>query len=629
MQNRTKKMLPKNQLRAKVSESSLNLEARTIDLVWTTGSKGLRRTWGGDYYEELSLDPKHVDLTRLQDGAPLLAAHNQFGLDGVIGVVERVWLEDSKGMATVRFAKDEDSEAIFEKVRDGILRNVSVGYSVSEYTDVTAEDEKTPTYRATRWQPAEISIVPIGFDPKAQVRTQDSTENEVEIIERSQTIQETLEMSKVIQPTEPAQAVDTEALKKEAAKAERKRVTDIQSYARTLELGETLANDCIERGASFEESKTSLDLFKKALDETKATPVQSTVRVEVGISDTEKKRDAIVESILYRVDPANFKPSQGNPFIGQSVIRSMEGILTRPAGMYDAQYAQRAMSSSDLPYILGNVAEKSAQKKYQLQPRTWSRWASTGTLPNFKTHDSLRSGDFASLEERQENGEFKRGSFSEEREQVTLKEYGKSLRFTRRMLINDDLGMIMEVANQGGVAASRLENRLVYAQLTGTVVMGDGENLFDSSAHANVGTNGAISDTTIGEAFKLMREQTSVDGLDRLNLAPQYMICGPQSEVLARKYLAVISPTAATDVNVFSSSLELIIDSEISTNDYFFAANPNSIETVKLYHLAGEEQPRVETRNHFETEAFEIKVAHSCVAKTLDWRGLVKNANAS
>ncbi len=624
----TKKMLPKSQIRATVNSSTFNEEKRTVDLVWTTGSKGLRRTWGGDYYEELSLDPSHVDLTRLQDGAPLLAAHNQFGLDGVIGVVERVWLEDGKGLATVRFAKDEDSSAIFEKVRDKILRNVSVGYSVSQYTEVTEEGDTTPTYRATRWQPAEISIVPIGFDPKAQVRTQELTENEVEIIERSTNTQETESMSKVIQPNGEPQTVDVEALKKEAASAERKRVTDITQYAAKLELGSTLAQDHIERGTSYEEAKISLDLFKKALDETKATPVQATVRVEVGTSDTEKKRDAIVESLLYRVDPANFKPSQGNPYIGQNMLRSMEGIITRPVGMHDSQFAARAMSSSDLPYILGNVAEKSAQKKYQLQPRTWSRWASTGTLPNFKTHDSVRSGDFASLEERQENGEFKRGSFSEEREQVTLKEFGKSLRFTRRMLINDDLGMIMEVANQGGVAASRLENRLVYAQLTGSVTMGDNVALFHNT-HANLGTNGAISDTTIGEAFKLMREQTSVDGLDKLNLAPQYMICGPQSEVLARKYLAVISPTAASDVNVFSSSLELIIDSEISTNDYFFAANPNSIETVKLYHLAGEEQPRVETRNHFETEAFEIKVAHSCVAKTLDWRGLVKNANAS
>jgi hypothetical protein len=126
-----------------------------------------------------------------------------------------------------------------------------------------------------------------------------------------------------------------------------------------------------------------------------------------------------------------------------------------------------------------------------------------------------------------------------------------------------------------------------------------------------------------------MREQTSVDGLDRLNLAPKYLIVGPQNEVLARKYMAVISPTAASDVNVFSSSLELIIDSELNTNDYFFAADQNLIDTVQLVRLEGEEKPRVESRVNFETESVELKVAHAANAFAADFRGLVKNANAS
>jgi hypothetical protein len=305
-----------------------------------------------------------------------------------------------------------------------------------------------------------------------------------------------------------------------------------------------------------------------------------------------------------------------------------ESFVPRNGGMTDAQLATRVMSTSDLPYILSNTAEKAAQKKYDLQPRTWERWASSITLRNYKTADRLRSGDFSSLLERQEGGEFKRGSFSEEREQVALKDFGIVMSFTRRMLINDDLGEIAKVTAQSGVAASRLENKLVYDVLKNNAAMGDSVALFHST-HANLGTGAALSDTTIGEAFKLMREQTSVDGLDRLNLAPKYLIVGPQNEVLARKYMAVISPTAASDVNVFSSSLELIIDSELNTNDYFFAADQNLIDTVQLVRLEGEEKPRVESRVNFETESVELKVAHAANAFAADFRGLVKNANAS
>jgi phage major head subunit gpT-like protein len=194
------------------------------------------------------------------------------------------------------------------------------------------------------------------------------------------------------------------------------------------------------------------------------------------------------------------------------------------------------------------------------------------------------------------------------------------------MLINDDLGEIAKVMADAGSAAARLENKLVYAQLTSNPTMGDSEQLF-STAHANKGTSAVLTDVTIGEAFKLMREQTSVDGLEKLNIAPEFLICGPQNEVAARKYLATISPNQSSNVNVFSNSLKLIVDSEISTNDYYFASG--AIDTVVLYHLDGEESPRIESRTDFETESVELKCAHTCVAKALDWRGLVINEGGS
>lgn len=586
--------------------------------------------WDGPYYEALSLDPSHVDLSRLNDGGhPLLAAHDANNLDAVVGVVERAWLEGDKAGATVRFAKDEMSQRVFDKVKDGILRNVSVGYSVQRYEETTQDGDEYPTFTATRWTPAELSIVPIGFDKDAKVRNHDQlTENEVEIITRSV---ETQEIS-IMDEQEKKRLEQLEAAKKAAIEAERARAADIRKAVKDANLAEEIAEEYIQRGASVEEARANIALFAKYQKEQKTTEVNgaSTTSVETMADERDKKREAAVEAVLYRVDSNLFKPETGNPFLGMSLLRIMEeaGVVKRRPGMTDAQVARAAMSSSDLPYILANVAEKSAQKKYDLQPRTWSRWAKTDTLRNFKTHDRVRSGDFASLEERQESGEFKRGSFGEEREQVALKEYGKIMGFTRRMLINDDLSEIAKVASQGGVAAARLENNLVYSVLSANAAMGDGTPLFHAD-HDNLGTGAAISDTTIGEAFQLMRSQSSVDGLDKLNLAPKYLLAGPSNEVVARKYLASISPTQASNVNVFSNALELIIDAELSSNDYFFAADQNAIDTVVLFHLEGEERPRVESRNDFEKEELEIKVAHSAVAQAMDHRGLVKNANAS
>ena len=69
-------------------------ETRTIEVLWSTGAAVRRRDpWSGRVYEEiLSLDPSHVDLSRLNGGAPLLNAHDAFDLEDVIGVVERAWI---------------------------------------------------------------------------------------------------------------------------------------------------------------------------------------------------------------------------------------------------------------------------------------------------------------------------------------------------------------------------------------------------------------------------------------------------------------------------------------------------------------------------------------------------------
>lgn len=623
---KTTKMLPMNQMRAMVSESSINEEKRTVDLIWTTGSKGLRSHWGERYYEELSLAPEHVDLSRLNDGShPLLAAHDSNSLDSVIGVVERAWLEGDKGIATVRFASDEISQRAFTKVKEGVLRNVSVGYSVRKYDPYEVEGEEYPTYRAVDWQPMEISIVPIGFDAAAKIRSEEVTENEVEIIStRSESTNPPIEETPQMTDEQKKQ------LAQEAAAAERTRVLEIRKAVKEANLPEDMAVEYIERGTSSEEARTNIALFAKYAKEQEATRIESSVRVEVGVEDTQKKRDALTNALLHRVDPQNFKLESGNDFAAYSTLRGLEeaGVVKRDRGMSDISFASRAMSSSELPHILSNVAEKTAQKKYELAQPTHSRWSKTDVLRNFKTADRVRSGDFASLQERQEGGEFKLGVFGEEREQVALKEFGAKMAFTRRMLINDDLGEIQKVMAQAGAAASNLENQLVYAQLTSNPTMGDSEQLF-STAHANKGSTAALTDSSIGEAFKIMRLQKSVDERHYLNLRPKYLICGPLLEVTARKYLASISPTQASNVNVFSNSLELIVDPEISTNDYYFAADQNLIDTVVLYKLQGEERPRVESRVSFDTESFEMKIAHSCVAKVLDWRGLVLNEGGS
>jgi hypothetical protein len=162
--------VPPLDLRAAIG--AVNDDARTVDLTFSTGADVLRFDWmtGKRYVERLSMDPKHIRLERLNAGAPLLDSHSAYTLAHQLGVVESAAVDGKKGLATVRFSKRADVEPFYQDVRDKIIRNVSVGYKVHRYEETVGKSE-LPIRLATDWEPYEISMVPIGADARAQVRS--------------------------------------------------------------------------------------------------------------------------------------------------------------------------------------------------------------------------------------------------------------------------------------------------------------------------------------------------------------------------------------------------------------------------------------------------------------------------
>ena len=163
-----------SQLRASFVPSTFDPEKRTIDVVWTTGARVKRFSWSeGQYYEELAVKRTAVNLDRLNQGAPVLNNHNSWSLESNIGVVEKAWLKDGKGYATIRFSERDELQGLIKDIASGVIRNISVGYSVEKYEDVSKKKDKIKTYRAVSWTPLELSFVNIPADKDAQVRAAD------------------------------------------------------------------------------------------------------------------------------------------------------------------------------------------------------------------------------------------------------------------------------------------------------------------------------------------------------------------------------------------------------------------------------------------------------------------------
>lgn len=182
--------LPMGERKAPIETQSLNAKARTFDVCWSTGSRVRRYNWQRDqfFHEELSLDAKHVRLGVLNNGAPFLDSHRQWSLEGVIGVVERAWLANGEGHATIRIEGpgNEVVDRIWKRIEEGLLRFVSVGYVINKL-ERTGEfiNGSEPVMRAVDWEPREISLVAVPADTSAGIRSERGEEYPCEITTRA------------------------------------------------------------------------------------------------------------------------------------------------------------------------------------------------------------------------------------------------------------------------------------------------------------------------------------------------------------------------------------------------------------------------------------------------------------
>ncbi|MBI1622576.1 HK97 family phage prohead protease, partial [Aquamicrobium zhengzhouense] len=158
---------------ASMRPASYDPATNTIEVIWTTGAAVRRydHRRSVSYDEILSLQPGHVRLDRLNAGAPLLDTHDDRHLAAVIGSVVpgSARIEGGLGVARIKLSSADADADVIGKIRDGIIRNISVGYAIHrvEKTEHEGEDDE---WRVIDWEPLEISAVPVPADAGAHFR---------------------------------------------------------------------------------------------------------------------------------------------------------------------------------------------------------------------------------------------------------------------------------------------------------------------------------------------------------------------------------------------------------------------------------------------------------------------------
>jgi hypothetical protein len=292
-----------------------------------------------------------------------------------------------------------------------------------------------------------------------------------------------------------------------------------------------------------------------------------------------------------------------------SLLRMGEEIIGQSArNLSKSQLATRILSTSDFPLILADVAHKSVMRGYNIQRQTFRPLVTMGTLPDYKEENIVELGNAPSLEKVNEGGEYTFGELAEGGEKIKVIKYGKKLRFTEEMLINDDLRIFSRVPEMFGQTALRLESSLFWAILTGSHLMGDAKQLFHTD-HGNLAGSGADpGETTVDVADQAIRAQKDRGGKDLLEIIPEFLICGPQIGVKARKFLNTqIVATKSSDVNVFAGTMIPIIAHQITGKEWFLAAGPSQGDTIQMSYLQGMNGPEITTINDQENDAVIIK----------------------
>lgn len=237
---------------------SLNEEARTVEL--TISSNTPYDRWFGT--EVLDHRSECIMMERMTSGSPLLFNHER---NAHLGRIISCETDGEKLKVKAKFSQSAFAKEKMQDVKDGILRESSVGYIVHKFEI----DEDEETYTATKWEPLEGSLVTIPADITVGVGRDSEQSTTVEVTKKIDG--EPISPQKGDMPAETPPVVATKSAEEIARETEAQRIT-VKNDAREmlkLELARQKEIAAIARTHNIDEKVTQqyLDDDRKSADE--------------------------------------------------------------------------------------------------------------------------------------------------------------------------------------------------------------------------------------------------------------------------------------------------------------------------------------------------------------------------
>lgn len=622
--------LPLRTRQAVLQPATFKPETRTVTVCFSAGAIGRRYDWqSGTYYdEEIVVTPEAVDMSRMEAGAvSVLDTHNRYSLSAIVGRAFRGWIERGEAYAEIQLSERDELAGIVRDIGSGVIRNISVGYSVQRYEVIRAADRKdggaVDLWRAVLWTPTELSFVPVNFDMDAGTRSAEPT-FPCEIVPFHLTHQRERNMPQTTTTEQPSHRDEIAALVRG------------NSHARSLPAAFTEA--LIERQGMTVE-KAGIEILNELARRDEAAGGHLNDRSLADLRHEQRSAERnegprllMVDALAARMEGR--RAAAANPYRHATCIDLMRELLeergVRTTGMSASQIVERGMhTTSDFPALLQGSGERVVRKAYEAFSGGIMKICREATARDFRARQRIKLSEFPKLLKVNEHGEFKHGTMSEAAESYRLETFGRIFGVTRQALVNDDLDAFGDLAVQAGRAGAELVHSSLAALLISNPTMAEDSTALFHANHGNLatGAGSALQESALTTARTAMRLRKGLDGTTPINAQPEFLIVPAALETTAEKLIAAIQPNSSSSVNPFAQRLQLVVDPRLdaaSSTAWYLAASADLVDTIEYAYLEGANGPETFLREGFEVDGVQLKVRLDFGCGVQEWRGLYK-----
>lgn len=571
---------------AQTRPNSFDPDTRTVSAVIATPTPVPRRDARGPFLEVLTADMLDLSAADL----PVLDSHRTASVRDQLGRVRSIAKEGDSVVAVLWLSSAEDVAPVVQRIADGTVTGVSIGYRVAGWTE-----RQTPAGRVkspTAWTITEVTLTSNPADPSARLRHQEES------------------------PMPEA----TETVSPDVAEQTRRR--DIRALVRTAGLDAQVADDLIDAGADMTRAKA--EIFDAVQDRRRAAPI---IRSHAPANDdpaTIIRRQS--DALAFRMGGGGEPAADVRPFLNLSLRDMAVDSLTRAGvstrGMSADEVFTRAgeHTTSDFALTVSNAMNKVALDTYRAAESQLKTLCRQRTLPNFKDATSIRLGEMGRLEELAESGEITHTSRAESGETMRLKTFARGVTVSRKLMIDDDLGLLGDMTAALGEAAAQTEADILVALLTGNPNLLDGNPVFHAS-RGNIGTADGPSVASLTESRLAMRTRKGLDGATIIAAAPRCVLVPATLETDAEQVLASIQPSTVDDVNPFGGKLSLLVEPRLTGATWYVFADPARLAAMQYAYLSSAQGVQIQRTEAWDTLGMKFRAFLDFGAGWLDWRG--------